>query len=561
MKYKTTSGKTLTIKDENEINRGGEGRIMLVENQPSIVAKIFHNLTNNGLEQKLTYLHKLDSNIFVVPEQLLFKNSQLVGYTMQFVDTDYFPISAIFSKNYCQKHNIDFKFKKNIAKLLKNAVENAHLNNIVIGDFNQFNILINLQGDIKIIDTDSFETPNNKHSGVLLEDIRDYLYNGIVSKNSDFFALSVLVFYMLTFTHPFKGIHSQIKGLRDRMIHKLPVFAKTPELKTPKCYIPLSDKDLMNNFNKLYINGDRFLLSIDKDLSQTVVKTTVVTQKITEKNIIITPVLNNTVILNICFNDELGYIKTESEFIVFSAKNRGYLSKKFVISTSEYDGIFLGNNNILLRKKDKLFHFINQKEIVEIKNFKLSKKAKVIGKENILIVIEDDKMFWLFVDEILNNSIKNQRYEVFGKGFNFNSGLVQNSGSVKRIFYNSGKNISNIKIDKNIKSIYQNKNIGIIQFIDNNRVINEFFNIKANKIIFSNENLENIANFGYLQTSKDEGIIFEPSNNEIRVRRISDFSITSKIECSFISPQTSLSYCKSGIIAHEDNVVLLINSK
>ena len=271
--------------------------------------------------------------------------------------------------------------------------------------------------------------------------------------------------------------------------------------------------------------------------------------------------MNNAKILDIYFNDELGYVKTDSEFIVFSAKNRGYLSKKFVISTSEFDEIFLGNNIILLRKNIKLFHFINQKEIIEIQNFRLANNAKIIAKENILIVIEDDKMFWLFIDEIFNNSIKNQRYEVFGKGFNHNGGLVQNSGGIKRIFYNSGKNISNIKIDKNIKFVFQNKNIGIIQFIENNKVENEFFSIQDNKITFSSENLENIANFGYLETSKGEGIIFEPSNNEIKVRRTSDFSITSKIECSFISPQTSLSYCKSGIIAHEDNVVLLVNSK
>ncbi len=367
---------------------------------------------------------------------------------------------------------------------------------------------------------------------------------------------------MFTFTHPFKGIHRKFKGLKDRMINKLPVFANNPDLKIPRCYIPISNNSLANDFKKLYIDGERFIFSVEsKNLKQIINQPVAIQNKITEKNIIITPVLNNSKIIDIYFNNELGFIKTQAEFLVYSAKNRGYLSKIHVINSNDYDDIFIGNENILLRKNNILFHFKNEREVVEIKNFKLSNKAIIVTKENILIVIEEDKMFWLFIDEIYNNSIKNQRYEVFGKGFNHNSGFVQNSGGKRRVFHNSGNNISNIKIDKNIKYLYQNKNMGLIQYVENKLIINKYFIIRNNQIMFSQENVETFTNFAFLKTSKEDGLIFEAANGEIKILRTNDFKETSKIECSYISAETSLNYCKSGIIAHENQTVLLINSR
>ncbi|MBN2892889.1 MAG: hypothetical protein JXL97_13560 [Bacteroidales bacterium] len=562
MKYTTTSGKTLNINDKDEINRGGEGKIMLVKNHPDIVAKIFHNPQDNSLENKLLHLKKLDANVFVTPQEILYQNNKLVGYTMQFLGSDFFAISTIFSKNFCQKEKIDFDFKKTIAEKLRKAVENAHQNGIIIGDLNQFNILVNLNKDIKIIDTDSFETPTNQHSDVLLEDIRDYLYNGNVNKNSDYFALSVILFYMLTFTHPFKGIHTQYKSLRERMINKLPVFVNSPDLKVPNCYVPINDNDVNSLFKKHYIDGERFLISLENTkLTQTATSNVVLTTKIDEKHITVTPILQNTKIVDVVFNDELGYVETEKEFIVYEAKHRGYLSRKHVIKTSEFDEIFIGNNNILLRKKQKLYHYKNEQEIIEIKNFEISKRAEISIKENILIVIEDDVMFWLYVDEIFNGSIKSQRYEVFGKGFSQINGLIQNTGGIKRLFYNSGTTISSIKVDKNVKAVYQTKNAGVLQYIENKKVEHRFFVIRGNNVYFSDEELEDIVHFGFMPTVKDEGLIFEPSNGAINIIRTEDFKAVSKMDCSIINPHTSLKSCKSGILAYDDKNMFLVNSK
>lgn len=562
MKYITNTGNTISIKSEKEINRGGEGKIMLVENKPDIVAKIFHKAKNIDFIKRQEYLKKLDKNIFVIPNELLYKKSLCVGYTMQYVDNDFYPISTIFSKSFCQKNNINNSFKKKIIEKLRFAVKNAHENNIIIGDLNQFNILINLKGELKIIDTDSFETPKNTHSGILLDEIRDYLYNGTVNKNSDYFAFAVIVFYLLTFVHPFKGVHKQYKSLRDRMINKTPIIEPDAELKIPNFYLPISDNALKEQFKKIFISGERFLVSINSSNITTIVaKNTVKPTKISTNDISVKHVLENIKIINVFFSDNLGYVETESLFIIFSSKNRGYLSKKYEVKKQDFDRVFVGNDNIILRKNNNLYYLKNEHEIIKINNFELGKNARVEVKENIIIVFEKDKMFWLFIDEIYNASIKNQRFEVFGKSFNLKNGLIQNTGGTKRIFYNSGKTISVVKINKNIKSLNQKKNVGLIQYVEKNKLVNDIFVIKNNDIVLSGKNIDEISNFCILQTSKTDGLIIYTNENLIKMMRTEDFTVVSEIKCNIINHDTFLNYTKSGIIAFDENNLYLINSK
>ena len=562
MKYTTNTAKVYSIKSSKEINRGGEGKIMLVENNPDIVAKIFHKPKNIDFEKRVKYLEKLDSEIYVIPENLLFSKSKLVGYTMQYLNDDYYPISTFFSKNFCQKNNINSNFKKQIIEKLRYAVENAHRHNIVIGDLNQFNILINMKGKLKIIDTDSFETPENNHSCVLLDEIRDYLYNGAVNQKSDYFAFSVIVFYLLTFVHPFKGIHKKFKSLKDRMINRISVVENNQDLKTPNFYFPISDNALKEQFKKIFISGERFLVSINSlNITAIVTKNTVKPSKISNKDIIVKHILENLKITNVFFNDNLGYVETDTLYMIYSSKNRGYLSKNFELMKKDYDSIFIGDENILLKKDNKLYNYKNEQNIIEIKNFEFSENVRFEQKGNIIVVFENDIMFWLFIDEIFNNSIKNQRFEVFAKSFNLKNGLIQNIGQTKRVFYNSGNVISSVKIDKNIKSVNQNKNIGIVQYVENDKLVNDIFVIKENNIILAGNNIDEISEYCYLQNSKTDGLIIYPTEKKIKMIRTEDFALISEIKCDIINQQTVLNYTKSGIIAFDENDLYLINSK
>jgi serine/threonine protein kinase len=357
---------TINIDPAKEINQGGEGTVYEIDSDT--VAKIYHPGVNPISIKKFQFLSGLDPNYFVAPIELLYDTKGIViGYTMKYIDQSFFPLSNLYNKKFCQTNKIDKKIKMKVIEKLIAAVKYAHKENVVIGDLNPFNILVNDKGVIKLIDTDSYQTPGFPHSHILMDEIRDYLYQGRVSKDSDFFALSILSFNMLAFLHPFKGIHKTYKKIGDRMIHKLPVFTNNPDIKIPKCYEPIQDNNFMSQFKKLYLQGERFLLSltgVDNSLIATSpLKKPSLVKKYEQDDLIITMITQSETVVNVNFTDDLGVIETNSSFLIYDVKNKGYVTQKHRISKSEYDKAFVGNNNILLKKGKEIYHYRDSNHI------------------------------------------------------------------------------------------------------------------------------------------------------------------------------------------------------
>lgn len=558
---KTHTGKIIVLNDKNEIYRGGEGRILLIDNQNSKVAKIYHTGIKPIDKKHFDELQNLDKNIFITPDELLYQNNIVVGYTMKFAGKDFFALASCFNKSFCKKNNCNQKVKFKIAQNLINAVKSAHKNNIVIGDLTQYNVLVDTKGNIKLIDTDSYKIPGYTHSGLLLDEIRDYLYNGIVNKNSDYFALSVLLFYLFTYTHPFKGIHQKFKKISERMIHKIPVFADDPLLKKPKCYRALQDDQLQNHFKRLYIDGERFLLNISGHTITTASTIRLGFNRLQEKELLISTIADNTNILNVSIDLTGGYIETNDRYMIFSSVYKGQVNRRFDVLKTEFEQVFVSGTTVLAIRDNALFKLNKVGDARELKNFHIEKNMHAHQFGNILLMIGQHQMYKLYIDEILNHSIKNQRIEIFGEGFSHHAGLVQNSGGVQRIFYNTGKDIATVKSGKNVKAVYQKENVGMVQYIENKQLINRYFKIKGLKQEFAAQATESYSHFAFMPTEKGEGFIFEPTDTGISVIRTEDFQPISKMDTQNISAQTALFYTKSGIIAWEDNTVLLINKK
>ncbi len=111
------SGKTYTLDDALEIKRGGEGRILELKESPGKVAKIYLDANNTPPQPKLTYLQQLDSRWFVKPIELLLEknaNHQPIGFIMELVPSDFFPLEACFSKPFCMRMGLDLKWKYEI---------------------------------------------------------------------------------------------------------------------------------------------------------------------------------------------------------------------------------------------------------------------------------------------------------------------------------------------------------------------------------------------------------------------------------------------------------------
>jgi len=235
--YDSKGSSRFQVDISQEIDRGGEGSIIPHPKEKMQVLKIYHDgITPNITQQTWSYLNQLD-NRFIKPLELFYNDSGTVlGFSMNLLDSSYFRISQIFTKSQCAKLGISESVKNKISKELVSVISEAHSKDIVIGDFNPYNIFINPKGDIQILDVDSFETPVLKHSGRLLNEIRDHYYLGKVSHESDYFSLAVNIFRVFTYVHPYKGIHKTWKQLEERAIKRISVLRNDPDLVIPAFY-------------------------------------------------------------------------------------------------------------------------------------------------------------------------------------------------------------------------------------------------------------------------------------------------------------------------------------
>ena len=561
----THKGKKYRINDAHEIARGGEGCIYEIDS--NTVAKIYHPGIQPIQQNKFDFLNKLDKNLFVAPQEILLDSkSKVVGFTMDYLGQDYFPLSSIFAKSFCDSHGIDGKMKIEIIEKLIYAVEYAHKNQIVIGDFNCFNIMVNSSGSVKFIDTDSYQTPGFVHSGRLLDEIRDYYYQGRISENSDYFALSVLAFNMLTYTHPFKGVHKKYLKLSDRMIHKIPVFAKDPDLKIPKCYEPISDNNLMKQFEKLYLNTERFILSlanINANYVVIAVNQPSLVKKYEQDDLIITYVLGDQEKVKKVFATENKLvIETLKEFLIYDVSIKGVVSFTDRIEKSEYDKVFIGNKNILAKKGKELYVYLGKGVFKKNESIIFPDKAIYSQHESILHVIGVDSMCKIFIDECFGSHVRYTTIPVFGKGFKNYRGLVWNSGGKHNLFYNfKNKDTSIVQMPFLIEGAVQHKNIGIVQYQENNEIKQRFFKIKNGKLNMAQNELDNITNFAYKETGDEEGFIFMPCDDSIKVLRTQDFAEISEIKCNLISSESTVFNTNAGILLFDSGKVWLLNKK
>jgi len=558
------AGRKYKINDTKEIARGGEGAIYELGNDT--VAKIYHPGIEPLDQKKFEFLKKLDKNLFIAPQELLYNSqSKVVGFSMEYLASDFYPISNLFAKSFCTANGVDKRVKLKVIENLIKAVDYAHKMNVVIGDLNCFNIMVNNKGDIKFIDTDSYQTPGFTHSGRLLDEIRDYYYQGRIDDKSDCFALSILAFNLLSFTHPFKGIHKQYMKLSDRMIHKIPVFKTDPDLKVPKCYEPINDTNLMNQFTRFYIQGERFLMSLSAVNANLIVVTMnqpSLVKKYEQDDLIITYISGDEGVKNIFCTDNKLIVETDKDFLVYDTRNKGYVNLTDTISKKDYDQVFVGNKNIILRKEKNLFVYNGTGKSTQITSFKLPDSYMIKQFEDILVIIDYDNMYKLFLDDTIGSVIKMTTVGVFGKGFQSYQSLIYNSGGSQNILYNeSGKEMSIVNLPVRIEDLYQNKNTGVIQYVEKKQIKYKFFKIKNLKMNVSQNEITGWSNFAYKIDSSGEGFIFMPQDDSIKIVRTQDFAEISELKCNLVSSESVLKNTNSGLVLFDNGKVWLLNKK
>lgn len=207
------------LKLSKRISEGGEGIIYAVNGNSSIVCKIYHpeKLTNLRKEKiELMISKKISFEGICWPIDVVFnKTNEFVGYIMPAANGKTMQTS-MFMKPVLLKNFPNFK-RKDLASIAISFLEKMkflHSMNIIVGDINALNILVEQNGKIWFVDTDSYQienfpcpvgTVNFTAPEIQGKDYATFMR----TKNHELFAVATMLFMIL---FPGKPPYSQQGG-------------------------------------------------------------------------------------------------------------------------------------------------------------------------------------------------------------------------------------------------------------------------------------------------------------------------------------------------------------
>lgn len=212
-----SSGTTLRL--VNKISAGGEGTIYATS-RPSYIVKVYHrDKLTEALKLKIEKMSELNiknkANIFQIawPEEVAFNSEKkFIGYLMKRIEGKTLQ-ELCFVPKAAELNNLKRKDLVRIALNILQAFTYLHLKNIVIGDINPLNILIDQSNNYRVglIDTDSYQIGNFTCEVGTLKFTRPKLLRKGINFNTyrrtpadEAFAVAVLIFSILMLgKHPY----------------------------------------------------------------------------------------------------------------------------------------------------------------------------------------------------------------------------------------------------------------------------------------------------------------------------------------------------------------------
>src|SRR5215472_3422631 len=204
-----------------ELGRGGEGAVYDIANRPNRVAKIYLAPIDS---QKAEKLHVMVSQCTPALTKLaawpldvvLDQRRQVAGLVMNKI-SGFRPVHKLYTpKSPLQEFpGATWAFLVHAATNVARAFAVMHSHNVVIGDVNHGNVMINDAAVCSLIDCDSFQVTNNGHRFLCEVGVSTYTPPELQGKefatfvrteNHDNFGLALLIFHLLLMgRHPFAG--------------------------------------------------------------------------------------------------------------------------------------------------------------------------------------------------------------------------------------------------------------------------------------------------------------------------------------------------------------------
>lgn len=262
---------------------GGEGSVYEVVDSAAWIAKIYHSPPSPQKSKKLQFLRRSSNkslqSVAAWPASLLFSNNDrqtVRGFIMSRMDGK--EIHRLYGPRdrYLEFPRADWGFLTHAARNCAAAFETLHENEVVMADVNEKNLLVTNNGEVRLIDCDSYQIKNGNghfHCDVgvplwtppeLQVQVNQNGYNGLErTPNHDRFGLAVLIFQLLFMgRHPFAGVPVSQQHFEIHEAIQRHLFAFSPQtlklgVKSPPHTLPLSaiPKNLIQLFERAFLQS------------------------------------------------------------------------------------------------------------------------------------------------------------------------------------------------------------------------------------------------------------------------------------------------------------------
>lgn len=449
----------------NQIAEGGEG---IIYEYNKDILKVYKNTVDIVVKERkvINLINKRLPKEIISPKEAVYNNGKFIGYIMPKVQGN--ELRMYINKKFIKTNNITTKDILEILSKIKDTVDYLHKNNIFIGDLNDQNILVDFSNNVYFIDCDSWSIDDDKCE-VIMDLFKDPLmHSNDFDEKTDTYALSIIIWKMLTRIHPYGGTMNPDMDILERMKKGISVI-DNPKIKIPrtiKSWNYLSPS-LVQSLKSIFDNKSRELNDELSDMVNNLKYCNIDHEYYYGKfnqcplcnanaKVIMKPVLNGVVnglkLYTLLVEDRIKIVLNSSLYInqndmVSDLDNNEYEKYQRGI---KYYFLNIDNNRVLVRDKDAFFEFtINNRDYSIPKRYKSA------------ICVENNEIYYI------TNANKFSKLTITPNG----NGL-QNITSCSYESYFSSENGIFCIVNKYDKKLIININGKNIEYPYNNKIVN-----------------------------------------------------------------------------------------
>ena len=257
----------ISLDEKNSLGAGGEATVIAHNN---LAFKLYHDPTPDRIKKLTNFLKlplKLSNNVASPINIVYDEKGNPIGFTMP-IFKQCKEVSFVSNKKYRTTQQITSNEVIKLFLNIKETLDSIHSSTLVIGDFNDLNVLFSKQYKSVFIDVDSFQF--GKFPCIVgTELFLDPVLYGVnlskkpsFSKETDWYSFAVMLFKSLLLTHPYGGNHKTVNTLYDRAQKKLTVLEKDVIYPTIALNPDTISDELLDYFHKMFSLGQRNELPI-----------------------------------------------------------------------------------------------------------------------------------------------------------------------------------------------------------------------------------------------------------------------------------------------------------